>query len=138
MANQDDRDKEYIEENTIVLKGEDGEEIELVNIADVDYGDSEYCIMQPVELGDLADDEVIVFEVVRGENGNDSYAPVEDMERAQAVLDEFYRQCDEELEDADCDCDDCDCEDCGSCGCEGCGDDCEDFGSCEKNCKKDK
>lgn len=123
MAKKDDRDREFLEENTVVLKGEDGEEIELVSIADVDYGDAEYSIMQPLELGDLGDDEVIIFEIERDEEGNCSYVPVEDMDLAQEVLDEFYRQCDEQLEDEECDCEECDGCDCGDCdgNCDGCG-----------------
>lgn len=127
---------EFIDDDEIVvLKGEDGKQIELLNIAEIDYGDAVYAILQPNELGELEEDEVFVFEIEENEKGERNYVPVEDKELAQSVIDDYI-----ELRDGcgcdDCDCEDCDCEDCEDCDCEGSDDECEERETCEKDCKK--
>lgn len=124
---------EFIDDDEIVvLKGEDGQQIELLNIAEIDYGDAVYAILQPNDLGEMEEDEVFVFEIEENEKGERNYVPVEDKELAQSVIDDYI-----ELRDGcGCDCDDCDCEDCDEC--DGCDDDCENKDSCDKDCKKGK
>lgn len=137
MANKKDEkitdEIEFIDDDEIVvLKGEDGQQIELLNIAEIDYGDTVYAILQPNDLGEMDEDEVFVFEIEENENGERNYVPVEDKELAQSVIDDYI-----ELRDGcGCDCEDCDCEDCDEC--EGCDDECENKDSCDKDCKKSK
>ena len=137
MANKKDEkitdEIEFIDDDEIVvLKGEDGQQIELLNIAEIDYGDAVYAILQPNDLGEMDEDEVFVFEIEENENGERNYVPVEDKELAQSVIDDYI-----ELRDGcGCDCEDCDCEDCDEC--EGCDDECENKDSCDKDCKKSK
>lgn len=119
---------EFIDDDeTVILKGEDGQEIELLVIAEIDYGDAVYAILQPSDLGEMSEDEVFVFEVNEDEKGERNYVPVEDKEFAQTVIDDYI-----ELRDG-CGCDDCDCEDC-----DGCDEDCESSEDCDKDCKKKK
>lgn len=121
---------EFIDDDeTVILKGEDGQQIELLVIAEIDYGDAVYAILQPSDLGEMSEDEVFVFEINEDENGERNYMPVEDKEFAQTVIDDYI-----ELRDGcGCDCDDCDgdCEDC-----KGCDEDCEQADTCDKDCKK--
>ncbi len=137
MANKKDEkitdEIEFIDDDEIVvLKGEDGQQIELLNIAEIDYGDAVYAILQPNDLGEMDEDEVFVFEIEENEKGERNYVPVEDKELAQSVIDDYI-----ELRDGcGCDCEDCDCEDCDEC--EGCDDECENKDSCDKDCKKSK
>lgn len=137
MANKKDEkitdEIEFIDDDEIVvLKGEDGQQIELLNIAEIDYGDAVYAILQPNDLGEMDEDEVFVFEIEENEKGERNYVPVEDKVLAQSVIDDYI-----ELRDGcGCDCEDCDCEDCDEC--EGCDDECENKDSCDKDCKKSK
>lgn len=137
MANKKDEkttdEIDFIDDDEIVvLKGEDGQQIELLNIAEIDYGDAVYAILQPNDLGEMDEDEVFVFEIEENEKGERNYVPVEDKELAQSVIDDYI-----ELRDGcGCDCEDCDCEDCDEC--EGCDDECENKDSCDKDCKKSK
>lgn len=121
---------EFIDDDeTVILKGEDGKETEFVIIAEIDYGEAVYAILQPSELGDMSEDEVFVFEIEENEGGERNYLPVEDKEFAQTVIDDYI-----ELRDGcGCDCDECD----GDCEeCEGCDDECEEADVCDKDCKK--
>lgn len=119
----ENKDDMGFEESVIVLQNEDGEEIEFHHIATLDYQGEWYIFIQPVELGDMEEDEMLIFKIESDENGDDLYVPVEDEETINAVYAEFMKECDE------CDCDDCDCEECeGECECESenksCGCDC--------------
>lgn len=127
-----DDEIEFLDEpEIVVLKGADGQQVELNLLAEIDYGDAVYAILQPSDLKDMQEDEVFVFEVEENERGERNYRPVEDKEFAQTVIDDYN-----ELRDGcDCDCDDCD-GDCDCCECEGCDDECEHLADCDKDCKK--
>ena len=127
-----DDEIEFVDEpEIVVLKGSDGREEELLLLAEIDYGDAVYAILQPSDLKDMEDDEVFVFEIEEAENGDRNYRPVEDKELAQSVMDDYN----ELRMGCDCDCEDCDgkCEDCE---CEGCDEECENAEECDKDCKK--
>ena len=58
---QDMQDNDYeLDEEVIVLENEDGEEVKFQHIATIDYQDEWYIFLQPVELGDLEEDEVLI------------------------------------------------------------------------------
>ncbi|MEG1394415.1 MAG: DUF1292 domain-containing protein [Clostridia bacterium] len=112
------------EDSVIVLESAEGEEIEFHHIATIDYKDEWYVFLQPVELGDLAEDEMIIFKLGADDKGNDIFEPIED----EALIDAVYAEYEKEAEcecDGECDCDDdCECDehcDCGDkhcdCGC---------------------
>lgn len=127
-----DDEIEFVDEpEIVVLKGSDGREEELLLLAEIDYGDAVYAILQPSDLKDMEDDEVFVFEIEEAENGDRNYRPVEDKELAQSVMDDYN----ELRMGCDCDCEDCD----GNCEdreCEGCDEECENAEECDKDCKK--
>ena len=127
-----DDEIEFVDEpEIVVLKGSDGREEELLLLAEIDYGDAVYAILQPSDLKDMEDDEVFVFEIEEAENGDRNYRPVEDKELAQSVMDDYN-----ELRlGCDCDCEDCD-GNCEDCECEGCDEECENAEECDKDCKK--
>ena len=86
-------------EETLVLAGPDGEEIEFVEIAGIALGDKYYCILQPVELLEgMQEDEALVFEVTQGEE-DDNFQLVLDDDIIDQVFDEYERLLDE-MEDA--------------------------------------
>lgn len=127
-----DDEIEFVDEpEIVVLKGSDGREEELVLLAEIDYGDAVYAILQPSDLKDMEDDEVFVFEIEEAENGDRNYRPVEDKELAQSVMDDYN----ELRMGCDCDCEDCD-GNCEDCECEGCDEECENAEECDKDCKK--
>lgn len=120
-----DDEIEFVDEpEIVVLKGSDGREEELLLLAEIDYGDAVYAILQPSDLKDMEDDEVFVFEIEEAENGDRNYRPVEDKELAQSVMDDYN----ELRMGCDCDCEDCECE--------GCDEECENAEECDKDCKK--
>lgn len=127
-----DDEIEFVDEpEIVVLKGSDGREEELLLLAEIDYGDAVYAILQPSDLKDMEDDEVFVFEIEETENGDRNYRPVEDKELAQSVMDDYN----ELRMGCDCDCEDCD-GNCEDCECEGCDEECENAEECDKDCKK--
>lgn len=127
-----DDEIEFVDEpEIVVLKGSDGREEELLLLAEIDYGDAVYAILQPSDLKDMEDDEVFVFEIEEAENGDRNYRPVEDKELAQSVMDDYN----ELRMGCDCDCEDCD-GNCEDCECEGCDEECENAEECNKDCKK--
>ena len=89
----DNRPMEMEEENGYVtLMSANGEEIDFVEIAGIALDGNFYAILQPVQLLDgMAEDEAMVFNVTRTEDGNDSFTIVLD----DAVIDgvfEIYTQ----------------------------------------------
>lgn len=127
-----DDEIEFVDEpEIVVLKGSDGREEELLLLAEIDYGDAVYAILQPSDLKDMEDDEVFVFEIEEAESGDRNYRPVEDKELAQSVMDDYN----ELRMGCDCDCEDCD-GNCEDCECEGCDEECENAEECDKDCKK--
>ncbi len=97
-----DRTNEFVydEDNMepIVLQGENGEEVEFVEIAGIVLEDKVYSILQPVELPEgMAEDEAMVFEVKQDPEDEDSdiFELVTDPDLMGKVFDEYYRLCDE-------------------------------------------
>ena len=87
------------DDGVIVLKTEDGEEIEFVEIASINIDERYFLILQPVEKVDgLADDEAIAFEVVTDENGDDKFNIVIDDELLIQIFDEYNKLVDEAQE----------------------------------------
>ena len=122
---QDMQDNDYeLDEEVIVLENEDGEEVKFQHIATIDYQDECYIFLQPVELGDLEEDEVLIFRIDTDEDGNDLYVPLEDEALIQKVYDEYVKEWEEnsgcDCSDEDCDCDECETHCDGHCHCDSC------------------
>lgn len=128
MAEDMEKDFEYDDE-VIVLEDGDGNEVKFHHIATVDYKEEWYIFLQPVELGDMEEDETLIFRIDSDEDGNDIYVPLEDEETIDAVYNEYVKLVEEE---DDCDCEDCDCEECD---CEEC--DHDHDSDCDCGCHKE-
>ena len=101
----------FADEDLVVLKDEDGKEIEFIQIATIDYDDEWYAFLQPTELGDLEDDEMIIFKMEEDENGETIFIPIEDEDLMNKVYDEYVKEYENMQEE---------CKDCTSSSCEGC------------------
>lgn len=80
------------DDDVVTLLSATGEEIDFVEIAGIAYKGHFYAILQPVELLEgMDDDEALVFEVVRTEDGNDSFHIVLDDDIIDAVFEEYNK-----------------------------------------------
>lgn len=80
------------DDDVVTLLSATGEEIDFVEIAGIAYKGHFYAILQPVELLEgMDDDEALVFEVVRTEDGNDSFHIVLDDDIIDAVFEEYTK-----------------------------------------------
>lgn len=87
------------EDDIIILKSADGEEVEFVEIAGINLNGKFYAILQPVELLEgMDEDEALVFEVVRGADGEDSFNIELDDDIIDAVFVEYNKLL-EEMDD---------------------------------------
>ena len=83
---------EFENDDIVILKTADGEEIQFVEIAGIAHKGNFYAILQPVELIEgMQDDEALVFKVSRGENGEDRFEIELDDEIITKVF-EIYNQ----------------------------------------------
>ncbi len=115
---------DFFDDNTNIPEEEDDDIIVLHNeatdkdeefyhLATLDVDKRWFIVMKPVEkLEDIADDEVLIYEIVDAENGESEFAPIEDEALLEKVFDEFMKEL-EEYED--CDCEDCDHGECDCC-----------------------
>ena len=85
---------EFDNDDIIVLKTVDGEEIRFIEIAGIAHNHNFYAILQPVELIEgMEDDEALVFKVTRDENGNDKF----EIELDDEIIDIVFKKYDELL-----------------------------------------
>jgi uncharacterized protein YrzB (UPF0473 family) len=86
------------DDDIVVLENEAGEEIEFQHLGTIDYKEKWYILLQPLEkTDDLEEDDVVIFEMVETENGDD-FVSVEDEEILNAVYDEFLKECEKDDE----------------------------------------
>ncbi len=93
---EDNNNIQDIEEDDdiIVLHNEttDKDE-EFFHLATLDVDERWFVVMKPVEkLDDIADDEVLIYEIVEDENGEDTFAPIEDEDLLERVFSEFMAE----------------------------------------------
>lgn len=84
------------EDNDIItLYNEERDQDEdFYHLATLDVDDRWFVVLKPVEkLPDIEDDEVLIYEVVEGAEG-DVFAAIEDEELLQKVFDEFMKEVD--------------------------------------------
>ena len=116
MAEELENESMFSDEDIVVLKDEDGKEIEFVQIATLDYKDEWYAFLQPLELGDMEEDEMILFKIETDENGDDFFVAVEDKDVMDALYNEYLKEyAAENGEEEFCDgaCSMCNKSDCG-------------------------
>ena len=81
---------EFADDDIVTLLSANGEEIDFVEIAGIAHKGKFYAILQPVELLDgMDDDEALVFEVSRGEDGEDKFSIVTDDEILDIVFEKY-------------------------------------------------
>lgn len=83
------------DDDIITLYNEDRDQDEdFYHLATLDVDDRWFVVLKPVEkLPDIEDDEVLIYEVVEGAEG-DVFAAIEDEELLQKVFDEFMKEVD--------------------------------------------
>jgi len=66
---------------------------EFYHLATIDVDKKWYIIMKPVDkLADIADDEVLIYEIIANAEGDDFFAPIEDADLLTRVFDEFVAE----------------------------------------------
>ena len=83
------------DDDIITLYNEERDQDEdFYHLATLDVDDRWFVVLKPVEkLPDIEDDEVLIYEVVEGAEG-DVFAAIEDEELLQKVFDEFMKEVD--------------------------------------------
>lgn len=99
MADNENLQEDILDEEDdgiIVLRTDNGEEIEFVEIASINIDERYFLILQPVEkVEGLDDDEAIAFEVVTDENGDDKFNIVTDDDLLTKIFEEYNKLLDE-------------------------------------------
>ena len=83
------------DDDIITLYNEEREQDDdFYHLATLEVDDRWFVVLKPVEkLPDIEDDEVLIYEVVEGAEG-DVFAAIEDEELLQKVFDEFMKEVD--------------------------------------------
>ena len=96
MDNNITPNTEQYNDDIVVLRSANGEDIEFIEIAGIAHKGSFYVILQPIVLIEgMSDDEALVFKVTRTEDGNDKFEVELDDEIIDAVFAEYNRLLDE-------------------------------------------
>lgn len=97
------------EEDIITLQNEKNEDVDFYHVATIDYKDNWYIFLEPVEeIEDIGEDEVLIFRLEEGEDGQDNIVPINSEEELQGVYNEYLKEV-ENIEDS-CSChEECDC-----------------------------
>ncbi|MBQ8726131.1 MAG: DUF1292 domain-containing protein [Clostridia bacterium] len=92
----DELDNVLEEDDIVTLLSADGEEIDFVEIAGIALNGKFYAVLQPVELLEgMEEDEALVFEVGRNEDGSDNFTIEMDDDIIDAVFAEYNRLLDQ-------------------------------------------
>ena len=75
--------EELLDDEIIVMVDEEGKEVEFTHIATLDYNDEWYIYVQPVELGDMDEDEMFIFKIEEDEN-----------DLLEKLYQEYLKECD--------------------------------------------
>jgi uncharacterized protein YrzB (UPF0473 family) len=89
-------------DDIVTLIDENGEEVEFEHIDTVEMNGNEYVILAAMEEEESDDqeeeEEVIILKVEHNENGEDTFATIEDEEELDAVFEEFQVHMEEEFD----------------------------------------
>ena len=85
------------DDDIIVLYNEETDkDEEFYELATLDVDGKWYIVMKPVEqLPDIADDEVLIYEIIEDKDGNSNFAPIEDDAVLEKVFNEFIAMLEE-------------------------------------------
>ena len=90
---------EFENDDIVVLKTVDGEEIRFIEIAGIAHKGNFYAILQPETLIEgMRDDEAFVFKVTRDEDGNERFEIEIDDEIIEAVFKVYNDLLDNQVE----------------------------------------
>ncbi len=94
MAEDIKNQEELNDDEIMVLVDDDGQEVEFHHIATLDYKDEWYIYLQPLDLGEMDEDEMLIFKIEADEEGNDLFMPVEDEDLLDKLYEEYLKECD--------------------------------------------
>ena len=100
IVSDDEFDTEAFEDGVqfVTITTDDGRDIEFVEIAEIPLNGRVFTILQPTEeMDELDPDDVLIFEVITDEDGNDIVELVDDDETIDAVSEAFYALSEEEI-----------------------------------------
>ena len=81
-------DETVAEDSIVTLLGEDGIEHNFIEVAQIEYQEKLYLILQPLELlDDMAEDEALVFRVDPTDGENARF----ELELNEEVIDEVFK-----------------------------------------------
>lgn len=84
------------EENIIVLKDDEGNEVEFEYLDLIQRDDKEYIVLYPLDQEeDEEEGEVVILEVVQDESGEEEYLFIEDEAELFSVFEEFQQRMEE-------------------------------------------
>jgi uncharacterized protein YrzB (UPF0473 family) len=80
------------DEDVIVMIDEEGTEVRFLHIMTFDFENSFYVALTPEETVDgIENGEVLLMEIIEDEDGEETYAPIEDEAKLDRVWEEFER-----------------------------------------------
>lgn len=85
------------DDDIIILYNEETDkDEEYYELATLDVDGKWYIVMKPVEqLPDIAEDEVLIYEIVEDKEGNSNFAPIEEDSVLEKVFNEFIAMLEE-------------------------------------------
>lgn len=87
-------DGELIDE--VELIDEKGKTVKFDHLMSFDYNDEFFIALLPIDnVEGINEDEVLILKIVEGENGEDSYVAITDMDYLDKVFDKFLTLLDE-------------------------------------------
>lgn len=110
MANEEEKNVELIDDETITLYDDDGKPVKFCEVACVEYQGEFYAFLQPVEkMEGVEEDDAFIFKVREEDEETDVFEPVTDDSIREAVFNEYLNAVAEAESGCDCDCN-CDCD----------------------------
>ena len=86
-------------DDVIVLKDEDGQEIEFEYLDTIEKDGKEYIVLLPLEeVEEDEEGEVVILEVKEAADGEEEFLPVESEDLLNAVFEEFKERMKDEFE----------------------------------------
>lgn len=86
-------------DDVIVLKDENGQEIEFEYLDTIERDGKEFIVLLPLEEVDEEEEgEVVILEVKESEDGEEEFLPVEDEDELNSIFEEFKERMKDEFD----------------------------------------
>ncbi|MFZ5353313.1 MAG: DUF1292 domain-containing protein [Bacillota bacterium] len=95
MSNHDEMKPDQYDEDIIVLKDEDGNEVKFEYLDSFSMHDKEYVVLLPIE--DIEEGEVVILEM-HSDGDSEEFLPVENEEMLNEVFQEFKQRMKDEFD----------------------------------------